>query len=190
MAVPTPGMRISAQQEDARTSADQKKSNAHMVYLRESYWGQKKWRGAEAVTFLDVNTRSDRALAVFLDQMRSCRVTQGSYGVLQSRVVGAGCAGDGRASSTPDPRFQREPFNDPSAPPLHIVSRHTASVALAYQNCLLQAERFSRPLYLIFAQDSLAGAYDDSQTSVLKDELLCKTISPKQGTCPAAYLST
>ena len=125
------------------------RDDAQATYLRECYWGQQYWRGAAVVTFLDVNTRSDLALAQILDEMRQCRLSKASYGILQSRVVGTRLVGGCVAADPPgvlDPRLTREPFNDPNEPPVHIVFRHYARAALAYQNALFQAERQGRRL--------------------------------------------
>ena len=87
-----------------------------------------------------------------------------------------------------DPRLTREPFNDPNEPPVHIVFRHSARAALSYQNALFQAERQGRRLYMVFAQDSIAGNFDIARRQALKDELLLKMNFTTTGYRPSCLL--
>ena len=138
--------------------------------------------------FLEVNTRSDRDLANILAEMRECKLSMASYKLLQSRIVGATTA-HGSSKVLPagmvDPRLMQAPFDDPQNPPVHVVFRHSARALLSYQNASRQAERLGRPLYVVFAQDSIAGQHDSSHTDALKDGLLQKTHFVNTGYLPS-----
>ena len=120
--------------------------------------------------------------------MRECKLSIASYKLLQGRVVGATTV-HGSSKVLPagmvDPRLMQAPFDDPQNPPVHVVFRHSSRALLSYQNASRQAERLGRPLYVVFAQDSIAGQYDSSHTGALKDELLQMTNFVNTGYLPS-----
>ena len=73
------------------------------------------WRRIQNVTVLTLNLRSPGTLADILHDVRSCRISDRSWHLLQDRVLGVACEGNKmmeKYAPHADPRLTEPPFSN------------------------------------------------------------------------------
>ena len=122
---------------------------------------------------LSLNLRTPGVLAEILQDVRSQRISDKSWAILQSRVLGVE-RDNGQLvkkyDAQNDPRLQRPPFSDNRLQ--YIVHRHIIRVAQSFHNALRSSTQSRRRLYAFFAADSVRTSETSLFTETMRREVL------------------
>ena len=120
-----------------------------------------------------LNLRSPGTLADILHDVRSCRISDRSWHLLQDRVLGVAREGDKMIQEYAphaDPRLTAPPFSNNFVQ--YIVHRHVLRVAQSFHNLMTESTRRCKRLYVVLASDTVRSAEIAMYTENVRTEVL------------------
>ena len=135
--------------------------------------GYRLWRSIRTVTALSLNLRSPGALADILSDIRALRVTDKTWRILQTRVLGVVEEGGvliQKTAANEDPRLLRPPFSEGCIQ--HIVHRHVLRVCQSFHNVVRAAAKTQKRLYTVVAADVVDSKDALAFTPAIRREVL------------------